>query len=102
MYLNSRRVIIARQHSITEARNSLPSLVREAESGKTVELTRRGEPVAVLVGRQHYDRLIAKHRRFSEAYADFMREFDLEKLAFDPDELFVRARDDLEGCEVNL
>ena len=44
---------MARQHSIAEARSSLPSLVREAESGKAVELTRRGEPVAVLIGRRH-------------------------------------------------
>ncbi|MDZ7669890.1 MAG: type II toxin-antitoxin system prevent-host-death family antitoxin [Gammaproteobacteria bacterium] len=35
------------RHSIAEARSNLPRLVREAESGKAVELTRRGEAVAV-------------------------------------------------------
>jgi prevent-host-death family protein len=93
---------MARQHSIAEARNSLPSLVREAESGKTVELTRRGEPVAVLLGRRQYERLTSEYRRFSHAYEDFAREVDLEELALDPDELFAGARDDLQGREVKL
>ncbi len=93
---------MARQHSIAEARNSLPSLVREAESGKAVELTRRGEPVAVLLGRRHYERLTSKHRSFSEAYGEFTREVDLGKLAIDPDELFAGVRDDLHGREVKL
>ena len=93
---------MAKQHSIAEARNSLPSLVREAESGKAVELTRRGELVAVLIGRRQYERLTSKYRRFSEAYGDFTREFDLEDLTIDPDELFAGARDDIHGREVEL
>ena len=93
---------MAKQHSIAEARNSLPSLVRAAESGKAVELTRRGEPVAVLIGRRQYERLIMKYRAFSEAYGAFTREFDLEELAIDPDELFAGPRDDIHGREVDL
>ena len=93
---------MAKRHSIAEARSNLPSLVREAESGKAVELTRRGEPVAVLIGRRQYERLTLKYRRFSEAYRDFTRETDLEELAIDPDELFAGARDDIHGREVNL
>ena len=93
---------MAKQHSIAEARKSLPSLVREAESGKTVEFTRRGEPVAVLIGRLQYERLTLKFRRFSEAYGEFTREIDLEELAIDPDELFAGVRDDTHGREINL
>ena len=36
--------------------------MREAESGEAVELTRRSEPVAVLIGRKQYARLTSKHR----------------------------------------
>jgi len=39
------------QHSIAEARSNLPDLIKKAEAGTAVELTRRGEPVAVLIGR---------------------------------------------------
>ena len=93
---------MAKQHSIAEARNSLPSLVRAAESGKAVELTRRGEPVAVLIGRRQYERLTLKYRGFSEAYEDFTREIDLEELSIDPDELFAGARDQTNGRRVDL
>ena len=93
---------MAKRRSIAEARTHLPSLVREAESGEAVELTRRGEPVAVLIGRKQYARLTSKHRRFIEAYEKFAREFDLAALAIDPDEVFSDARDETRGREVNL
>jgi antitoxin (DNA-binding transcriptional repressor) of toxin-antitoxin stability system len=76
--------------------------VREAESGKAVELTRRGEPVAVLIGRRQYERLTMRYRGFSEAYREFKREVDLDELGIDPDELFAGTRDDVQGREVDL
>lgn len=93
---------MAKQQSIAEARNSLPSLVREVESGKSVELTRRGQPVAVLIGRQEYARLASRHRRFSEVYADFTRDINLKELAIDPKEVFAGSRDEARGREVDL
>jgi prevent-host-death family protein len=90
------------QHSIAEARIQLPRLVREAEAGKAVELTRRGEGVAVLIGRQQYERLVARSRRFSEAWDAFAREFDLQELEIDPDEVFAGARDSAPGRDSGL
>lgn len=37
-----------RQHSIGAARNNLPTLVRQAEAGVAIELTRRGEGVQIV------------------------------------------------------
>jgi prevent-host-death family protein len=48
---------MAKKVSLAEARDHLTGLVREVESGKRIELTRRGKPVAVLVSRAEYDRL---------------------------------------------
>ncbi len=93
---------MAKQQSIAEARSGLPSLVREVESGKAVELTRRGQPVAVLIGRQEYMRLACRHRRFSEAYADFTRDINLKELAINPKEVFAGARDEARGRDVDL
>ena len=93
---------MAKQQSIAEARSSLPSLVREVESGKSVELTRRGQPVAVLISRQEYARLASRHRRLSEAYADFTRDINLKDLAINPKEVFAGARDEVRGREVDL
>jgi prevent-host-death family protein len=88
---------MSEQHSIAEARSSLPRLVREAESGKAVELTRRGEGVAVLIGRRQYDRLISRSRSFSEAWDAFASEVDLASLDIDPDEIFGGVRDKAPG-----
>ncbi|MDP9361089.1 MAG: type II toxin-antitoxin system Phd/YefM family antitoxin [Acidobacteriota bacterium] len=90
------------QHSIAEARSSLPKLVREAESGKAVELTRRGEGVAVLIGRREYQRLVSRSRRFSEAWDDFVREIELASLGIDPDEVFADVRDDAPGRDAGV
>lgn len=40
---------MSKTYSIAQARDQLPRLVRAAERGAEVELTRRGEKVAVLV-----------------------------------------------------
>jgi prevent-host-death family protein len=90
------------RHSISDARTNLPKLVREAERGKAVELTRRGEAVAVLVGRLQYERLIGRQRSFFDAYEGFKRDVDLAELAIDPDEVFVGTRDGTGGRDVHL
>ena len=90
------------KHSIAEARSNLPRLVREAESGKAVELTRRGEAVAVLIGRRQYERLTGRYRSFLDAYEDFTEDVDLVELGIDPDELFAGTRDQTGGRDVRL
>lgn len=92
---------MAERHSIAEARSKLPRLVREAESGKAVEITRWGEGVAVLIGRKQYERLVSRSRRFSEAFEDFRREVDLAELEIDPDEVFAAARDEAPGRDAS-
>ena len=86
--------------SITHARKHLPSLVREAESGETVEITRRGALVAVLIGHREYERLTSTPRPFSETYAEFVQHIDLDALAIEPDELFAGVRDEEQGRRV--
>jgi prevent-host-death family protein len=90
---------MSEQYSIAEARSSLPKLVRDAESGKAVELTRKGEGVAVLIGQREYQRLVSRTLRFSEAWDNFAREVDLASLDIDPDEVFADVRDDAPGQE---
>ena len=93
---------MADRHSIAEARSKLSGLVRDAERGKAVELTRRGEPVAVLIGRRQYDRLTSHYRGVAEADRQFCNDVNLEELELDPDELFAGIRDDMPGREVHL
>lgn len=90
------------RYSIAEARRNLPSLVREAENGKAVELTRRGEPVAVLLGHLAFERLASRRRGFGDAYREFAGSIDLAKLAIDPHELFGDVREESPGREVQI
>ena len=43
--------------ALHDAKNRLTRIVREVEQGKTIELTRHGKPVAVLIGIEEYTRL---------------------------------------------
>ena len=90
------------RHSIAEARRNLPSLVRDAENGRAVELTRRGEPMAVLIGLREFKRLTSRRRGFGDAYREFATSVGLDGLALDPDELFGDVRDEAPGREVRL
>ena len=90
------------KHSITEARRNLPRLVREAEEGMEVALTRRGKPVAVLIGWRRFERLASNRRGFTAAYRDFTNQSDLAELALAPDDLFARTRASRPGRDVRL
>ena len=90
------------KHSIAEARRNLPKLVRVAEQGMEVELTRRGKPVAVLIGCKRFERLVSSRRSFVTAYQVFTHESDLAELALDPDQLFARQREKTPGRDVRL
>jgi prevent-host-death family protein len=45
--------------SVREAHRRLPKLLRDAESGKQIVVSRRGKPVAVLIGAEEYNSIMA-------------------------------------------
>jgi prevent-host-death family protein len=55
-------------YSIAEARSELTGLVHEVERGKTVRITRRGKPAAVLLSEERFAELSNGRLTFSEAY----------------------------------
>ncbi len=102
MFMNMNRPLVTEQYSIADARRNLPGLIRSAQHGTAVELTRRGKPVAVLIGRREFDRLTSGRRSFSEAWSAFAESVDLADLALDPDELLEGVRDNSPGRDVRL
>jgi prevent-host-death family protein len=58
-------------YSIAEARNDLSHVVREAEAGRPVTLSRRGRPVAVVVSAVDYSRMAGHRRTVAEAIDRF-------------------------------
>ncbi len=89
-----------RQYSIAEARNNLPNLVREAEHGVPVELTRRGRPVAVLLSIGEFQRLTSGREDAWTAFERFRSAHDLSTLNID--EIYQGVRDRSPGREVTL
>jgi cellobiose PTS system EIIB component len=92
---------MSRRYSIAEARSRLPSIVDEVASGIEVELTRRGQPVAVLVSRREFERLRGKRLHFSDAYRKFLERHSLEEIGAEED-FAISVRDRTPGRKVSL
>lgn len=83
-----------KQLSIAEARNRFANVVHETERSGPVEVTRRGQPVAVILSIKDYRRLSAKKRGFWEAYEKLHNDPTLPKVDIDP-AIFEGLRDDM-------
>ena len=92
---------MSKRYSIAEARANLPTIVREAESGKEIQLTRRGRPVAMVVPSQKYERLRGERPRFVEAYGSFVKKFPPNEVGLD-NGFFELIRQESAGREVPL
>jgi prevent-host-death family protein len=88
------------KYSISEARSSLPRLIRRAERGNHAELTRRGKPVAVLVSAKDYERFVGERGDLWEALQKFRETCDLADL--DVDAIYADVRDRSPGRETVL
>jgi prevent-host-death family protein len=82
-----------RTYSISEAKNRLFELVRTIEQGETIQITRRGKPVAVLHPVPKDEALKTGKVDFWEAYLAFRQKYELEELDLDPDVIFADVRD---------
>jgi prevent-host-death family protein len=92
---------MSQRYSIAEARSRFPRIIDEAEAGVEVELTRRGQPVAVLVSRRVFERMRGKRVQFAEAYQKFLETHSLQEIGVDDD--FVAAtRDQTTGRKVSF
>lgn len=89
---------MSKRYSIAEARNNLAAIVHDLERKAIVELTRRGEPVAVLLSLREYRRLTTHRANFWEAYEAFRKAVDLLSLGIEPS-VFDGARDSSPGRE---
>ena len=87
-----------KKHAIASEGDNLAQLVHEVESGKTIEITRRGRTVAILLSSIEFARLSEGQ---SNLWADielFRAEADFDSLA----EVFDDTRDFSKGREVDF
>lgn len=62
--------------SMIDAKARLPSLIRQAEAGEPVHLTRRGKRVAVIVSESQFAQIAtteAKHSGYTDFLADWRK-----------------------------
>jgi prevent-host-death family protein len=64
-------VVMDKTCSIAEARNDLSGVVREAEAGRPVTLSRRGKPVAVVLSAAAFAHTLAPQATVGEAIDAF-------------------------------
>lgn len=88
------------KYSIADARNHLPSLIHSVEGGPPVEITRRGQSVAVLVSIDQWLALSSPKPDLWSGIERFRREFDREDL--DIDDVYRDVRDRSTGRDPNF
>jgi cellobiose PTS system EIIB component len=92
---------MAHQYSIDQAQNHLDQILNEVEQGRSIELTRSGKRVAVLISTEEYDQLRSGKTSFWEALQRFRQQLELENIDIEP-EIFEGIRDKSPGREVIL
>jgi prevent-host-death family protein len=91
-------------YSIAEARNQFAALIRQVEEAQApVKITRRGEPVAVILSQEEYEALAARppQKDFWTAYLEWREKWDVDNWEDDVDP-FANLRDPSPGREVAL
>ena len=101
MYMMMYTDDVAQRYSIADARTSLPTIVDQAEAGQAVELTRRGEAVAVVISLREFERLRGDRPRFGDVYKAFLEKYSLADVGLDAD-FAAAARDTRAGRRVSL
>jgi antitoxin Phd len=91
----------AQRVTVAEARSGLPRLLHAVERGQPVEITRRGQPVAVVLSLADYQRLSGKPRDAWEAYEQWSASVDPCDREL-PDDFFTKLRDRSPGRRVRL
>ncbi|MEM9091349.1 MAG: type II toxin-antitoxin system Phd/YefM family antitoxin [Cyanobacteria bacterium P01_F01_bin.53] len=82
------------QYSIAQARDRFTQLVHQVEGGETVEVTRRGRRVAVLVSAEAYDQLHRPSKSFGESILEFRKKHNLDDRELDEEDMTDEAFDD--------
>jgi prevent-host-death family protein len=92
---------MARRVTAAQARREWAKVLRSAERGTPIEVTRNGQPVAVVLSIDAYRKLEETTREtLSDVFAEFLRSVDARDLE-GPDP-WADVRDRSEGRDVDL
>jgi PTS system cellobiose-specific IIB component len=87
--------------SVAEARQHFARLIKRAQQGKAIEITRRGEPVAVLISAAEYSAITGDRPSFIDATEQIRERLDVDSLNIG-DSDFEGLREESPGRDVSL
>ena len=90
-----------KSYSVADARAHLPDILDDVESGKEIELTRRGRAVAVVISTEKYEALRREQSDFGEAYRAFLDRHAVAEVGLEAD-FFDSVRDREPGRKIRL
>ncbi len=67
LYIYEVATMASTRVSVAEARQHFARLIKRAQEGKAIEITRRGEPVAVLISAAEYSAITGDRPSFGDA-----------------------------------
>ena len=90
--------------SIAEARNNFAALIRDVEeTDEPIEVTRRGQPVAVILSTEQYAQLLGKEQKqsFWQGYLEWREKWQVDERE-DEGDPFADLRDPSPGRPIDL
>jgi prevent-host-death family protein len=101
LYINGVTTMAETKVSVAEARQHFARLIKRAQQGKTIEITRRGEPVAVLLSASEYSAIIGERSSFIDAMRKVRERLGVDELEIGDAE-FEGLREESPGREISL
>ncbi len=101
LYIHEVASMAATKVSVAEARQHFARLIKRAQQGKTIEITRRGEPVAVLLSASEYSAITGERSSFMDAMWQVRERLGVDELEIGDAE-FEGLRDESPGREISL
>ncbi len=92
---------MAKSFSVAEARQNFARLLQTAERGRVVEITRRGEPVAVVLSAAQYLALVGEGPSFKAAIDEIRARLGVDRLGIG-DADFAGLREESAGRAASL
>lgn len=101
MYIIMYNFSMKKTYSVGMARANLPAILDDVQAGRVIQVTRHGQPVAVIMSAAEYGNLTPRRTGFGDACAEFRERYDIGHLVLDR-KFFRALRDRRPGRKVTL
>jgi prevent-host-death family protein len=101
MYIGMYTLRMSKSYSVAQARAHLSDIFDEVDAGEEVQLTRRGQPVAVVISVGKLEALRGHRASFRNAYRSFLNRHPMSEVGLQR-RFFVGLRDRRGGRRVQL